>query len=89
MHGPSPPHICPRLPQAESQTPNPQTQHPKPYTLNLQPAQVREEELAELDDLARDVCPFETKGGVENSHGKVAILLQVPQTLIYGLGFRV
>ena len=44
--------------------------------------QVREEELVELDELARDVClhdakTLDAKGGAENSHGKTAILLQV------------
>lgn len=39
--------------------------------------QVREEELLELDNLAREECPFDVKGGPENKHGKVAILLQV------------
>lgn len=38
---------------------------------------VREEELPELDELARTACPHEVKGGVENSQGKVSILLQV------------
>ena len=38
---------------------------------------VREEELQELDTLARDACHFDIKGGPENKHGKVNILLQV------------
>lgn len=38
---------------------------------------VREEELPELDELARNACPYDVKGGVENSQGKVSILLQV------------
>ena len=37
---------------------------------------VREEELPELDALARDACHFDIKGGPENKHGKVNILLQ-------------
>ena len=37
---------------------------------------VREEEMIELDTLARD-CPFDVKGGPENKHGKANILLQV------------
>ena len=38
---------------------------------------IREEELPELDSLARDACHFDIKGGPENKHGKVNILLQV------------
>ena len=38
---------------------------------------IREEELPELDALARDACHFDIKGGPENKHGKVNILLQV------------
>ena len=38
---------------------------------------VREEELPELDALARAVCPHDIRGGAENKHGKVNILLQV------------
>ncbi len=37
---------------------------------------IREEELPELDALARDSCHFDIKGGPENKHGKVNILLQ-------------
>ncbi|CAL8464110.1 g3645 [Coccomyxa elongata] len=37
---------------------------------------VREEELPELDNLVRSACPFEVKGGPENKHGKINILLQ-------------
>ncbi|KAL0039926.1 hypothetical protein WJX77_011783 [Trebouxia sp. C0004] len=37
---------------------------------------IREEELPELDTLARDACHFDIKGGPENKHGKVNILLQ-------------
>jgi len=36
---------------------------------------VREDELPELDALARD-CPHDARGGPENKHGKVNILLQ-------------
>ncbi|KAK9814715.1 hypothetical protein WJX72_010327 [[Myrmecia] bisecta] len=36
---------------------------------------VREDELPELDTLMRG-CPFEVRGGAENKHGKVNILLQ-------------
>ena len=38
---------------------------------------VREEELPELDELCLRQCPFDVKGGPENKHGKVNILLQV------------
>lgn len=38
---------------------------------------VRDEELPELDNLAREACPFDIKGGSENKHGKINILLQV------------
>lgn len=38
---------------------------------------VREEELPELDNLVRSACPFDVKGGAENKHGKINILLQV------------
>ena len=38
---------------------------------------VREEELPELDELCLHQCPFDVKGGPENKHGKVNILLQV------------
>ena len=42
---------------------------------------IREEELPELDALARDACHFDIKGGPENKHGKVNILLQVSANL--------
>ena len=42
---------------------------------------IREEELPELDALARDACHFDIKGGPENKHGKVNILLQVSTNL--------
>ena len=48
---------------------------------------VREEELPELDQLCLHQCPFDVRGGPENKHGKVNILLQVrasPPT--YGRG---
>ena len=38
---------------------------------------VREEELPELDTLSRSACPIDVKGGAENKHGKVNVLLQV------------
>jgi activating signal cointegrator complex subunit 3 len=38
---------------------------------------VREEELPELERLLRETCPYEVKGGVENKHGKINILMQV------------
>ncbi len=38
---------------------------------------VREEELPELDRLMHDAAPFDARGGAENRHGKVSILLQV------------
>ncbi len=38
---------------------------------------VRDDELPELDNLARNACPCDVKGGSENKHGKVNILLQV------------
>ncbi|CAK0786311.1 hypothetical protein CVIRNUC_009524 [Coccomyxa viridis] len=37
---------------------------------------VREEELPELDQLCLHQCPFDVRGGPENKHGKVNILLQ-------------
>lgn len=43
---------------------------------------IREEELPELDGLARDACHFDIKGGPENKHGKVNILLQVKLRLL-------
>lgn len=38
---------------------------------------VREEELPELDRLLTDACPFDARGGPENKHGKVCVLIQV------------
>ena len=38
---------------------------------------VREEELPELDRLLTEACPFDARGGPENKHGKVCILIQV------------
>ena len=38
---------------------------------------VREEELPELDTLARESCPYEVKGGCETKQGKANVLLQV------------
>ena len=38
---------------------------------------VRDEELQELDRLESDAAPFDCKGGPEEKHGKVSILLQV------------
>jgi activating signal cointegrator complex subunit 3 len=52
---------------------------------------VRDEELAELDTLAREACPFDVRGGPENKHGKVNILLQVvylPQLLCADRGLH-
>eukprot|EP00049_Salpingoeca_infusionum_P026339 m.25168 g.25168 ORF g.25168 m.25168 type:complete len:2051 (-) comp8684_c0_seq1:141-6293(-) len=47
---------------------------------------VRDEELDELDSLHRDACYLlPVRGGVENSHGKVNVLLQ---TYITGLPIR-
>lgn len=37
----------------------------------------RQEELGELDDLQRSCCKHQVKGGVENKHGKINILMQV------------
>eukprot|EP01117_Protostelium_nocturnum_P007948 TRINITY_DN2836_c0_g2_i3.p1 TRINITY_DN2836_c0_g2~~TRINITY_DN2836_c0_g2_i3.p1 ORF type:complete len:1451 (-),score=559.69 TRINITY_DN2836_c0_g2_i3:47-4399(-) len=37
---------------------------------------LREEELEELDKLQNETCAMPVKGGVENKHGKVNILLQ-------------
>jgi hypothetical protein len=37
---------------------------------------VREEELAELDELSRN-CAYQVKGGAESKVGKVSILMQV------------
>ena len=33
--------------------------------------------MDELHDMALNGCPVEVRGGAENSHGKVNILLQV------------
>ena len=46
---------------------------------------IREEELPELDTLARDACHFDIKGGPENKHGKVSILLQVIDHLVVNM----
>jgi len=37
---------------------------------------VREDEMPELEALARSCCPYEIKGGIENKTGKINILLQ-------------
>jgi len=37
---------------------------------------VREDEMPELEKLARSCCPYEIKGGIENKTGKISILLQ-------------
>lgn len=37
---------------------------------------VRDDELPELDTMARACCPFDPRGGSENKHGKANILLQ-------------
>ena len=47
---------------------------------------IREEELPELDELQRNACPYDVKGGVENSQGKVSILLQVSLNLFAAKG---
>ena len=49
---------------------------------------IREEELPELDTLARDACHFDIKGGPENKHGKVNILLQVAPQLFTALKLK-
>eukprot|EP01114_Cavostelium_apophysatum_P011515 TRINITY_DN2580_c0_g1_i1.p1 TRINITY_DN2580_c0_g1~~TRINITY_DN2580_c0_g1_i1.p1 ORF type:complete len:139 (-),score=39.22 TRINITY_DN2580_c0_g1_i1:30-407(-) len=36
---------------------------------------LREEEMQELGKLKEENCPIEVKGGIENKHGKVNILL--------------
>ena len=38
---------------------------------------MRDDELLELDTLARQACPCDVRGGAENKHGKVNIPLQV------------
>ncbi|KAK3150861.1 hypothetical protein QOZ80_3AG0238710 [Eleusine coracana subsp. coracana] len=38
---------------------------------------VREEEQDELENLARNACPLEVKGGPTDKHGKISILIQV------------
>lgn len=38
--------------------------------------QVREEEIEELEALLSDFCELPAPGGVENSYGKINILLQ-------------
>ena len=43
---------------------------------------VREEELPELDTLSRSACPVDVKGGAENKHGKVNVLLQVGSAIV-------
>lgn len=48
---------------------------------------VRDDELPELDTLARHACPCgDVKGGSENKHGKVNILLQVRASATQALG---
>ncbi|CRL02261.1 CLUMA_CG015304, isoform A [Clunio marinus] len=42
----------------------------------FQQLKVRDEEMDELDDLNRDACEVPVKGGSENLHGKVNILMQ-------------
>lgn len=42
----------------------------------FQQLKVRDEELTELDDLTHDFCEVTVKGGSENVHGKVNILMQ-------------
>lgn len=37
---------------------------------------VRDDEMAELDDLSADYCEVIPQGGTENIHGKVNILIQ-------------
>eukprot|EP01137_Pigoraptor_chileana_P014178 Opistho-2@4958 len=37
---------------------------------------VRDDEIAELDELLESACHMQVKGGVENAHGKINILLQ-------------
>lgn len=37
---------------------------------------LREEEMMELEELSNDVCHIPVKGGPENKHGKVNILMQ-------------
>lgn len=37
---------------------------------------VREDEMNELDDATHDYCELPVKGGAENVHGKVNILMQ-------------
>jgi hypothetical protein len=37
---------------------------------------VRDEEMEELEKLLHDTCEMQVPGGVENSYGKVNILLQ-------------
>ncbi|KAG5681795.1 hypothetical protein PVAND_011203 [Polypedilum vanderplanki] len=42
----------------------------------FQQLKVRDDEMDELDDLNREVCEVPVKGGSENLHGKVNILMQ-------------
>ncbi|BES93589.1 activating signal cointegrator 1 complex subunit [Nesidiocoris tenuis] len=43
----------------------------------FQQLKVRDDEMDELDELLNNCCEFEVKGGKENLHGKVNILMQV------------
>jgi activating signal cointegrator complex subunit 3 len=43
---------------------------------------VRDDEMIELETLARKCCPYEIKGGIENKTGKISILLQVTNRLV-------
>ena len=49
--------------------------------------QVREEELAELDQLSRSACPLPIRGGIENAYGKCAVLLQTYISNVRPQGF--
>lgn len=40
------------------------------------PLQVRDDELEELDEMIHENCEVQVRGGSENVHGKVNILLQ-------------
>lgn len=55
----------------------------EPEVLNMmanahefQQLKVRDEEMDELDDLTHDFCEVPVKGGAENIHGKINILMQ-------------
>lgn len=57
--------------------PQPTNRHNRPTARTNCKSNDLQEELPEIDQLVRQACAYEVRGGVENKSGKVNCLIQV------------